>query len=240
MALAVPLAARVALLQGLAGHGAAGAEATVPASARDASIAALDRGETHYTDRPGILPLRQAVADALRTRHGVEVDAGKGVVITCGVVEARFVAIQQLVPAGSGTVVALSHPERVAAACIVRDVRLVGPDADAHGPALVYLTSDTPAETRDPWLARAADEGWAVVFEAAEESGFHPASAGLADATVTVGGIGASQGLEAWRVGYLAAPAATAGPLRDFKQSLTLCTTNLSQWGALALMEEHA
>ncbi|CAN5835834.1 hypothetical protein BH23DEI1_BH23DEI1_19190 [soil metagenome] len=240
MALAVPLAARVGLLQNVAGNGGAGAVTAVPASARDASIAALDRGETHYTDRPGILPLRQSVADALRARHDVEIDAAKGVVITCGVIEARFVAIQQLVPAGSGTVVALSHPERIAAACVVRDVRLVGPDADVQGPAIVYLTSDTPAETRDPWLARAAEEGWAVVFEAAEESGFHPASAGLAEATVTVGGIGFDQGLEAWRVGFLAAPAATAGPLRDFKQSLTLCTTNLSQWGALALMEERA
>ncbi|TVR85364.1 MAG: hypothetical protein EA416_16980 [Trueperaceae bacterium] len=70
------------------------------------------------------------------------------------------------------------------------------------------------------------------------EASFHPAAVGLAEHTVTIGALGLDAGIEAWRVGFLAAPSATAGPLRDFKQALTLCTTNLSQWGALALLEE--
>jgi N-succinyldiaminopimelate aminotransferase len=239
MPLAVPLARRVARLAPAHEAVRDGADAEVPAAAREASAAALDRGETHYTDRPGIMPLRQKVAERLSSRYGVDVDAAKGVVITCGVTEARFVAIQQLVASGSGTVVALSHPERVAGACVVRDVRLAGPDDHVQGHALVYLGADTPAERRDAWLSRAKEQGWPVVFEAGE-GGWHPAAAGLAEQTVTIGPLGLGEGLEAWRIGYLAAPSATAGPLRDFKQALTLCTTNLSQWGALALMEEGA
>lgn len=239
MPLAVPLAARVEALRGVPAAGRDGADVEVPAAAREASLDALARGETHYTDRPGILPLRQQVAALLAARHGVEVDPRGGVVITCGVTEARFVAVQQLLPAGTGTLVALTRGERVAAACVVRDVQLVGPERAVEGPAVLYLTGDAPATVRDPWLARAAEESWPVVFEVGED-GFHPAQAGLAEQTVTIGALGLEQGLEAWRIGFLAAPSATAGPLRDFKQALTICTTNLSQWGALALMEANA
>ncbi len=236
MALAVPLARRVAELRGSVAAPRDGGDTEVSAAAREASVTALERGETHYTDRPGIVPLRQRVAALMSERFGLTVDAGKGVVITCGVTEARFVAMQQLVPVG-GTVVALSHAERVAGACIVRGAGLRAPDAAIEGDVTVYLTGDTPAEVRDPWLTQASEHGWAVVYEPGEAS-FHPAAVGLAEHTVTIGALGLDAGIEAWRVGYLAAPAATAGPLRDFKQALTLCTTNLSQWGALALLEE--
>jgi (5-formylfuran-3-yl)methyl phosphate transaminase len=244
MELVVPLAARVARLQALPPEArdatARGADVDVPQSVRDAADAALARGETHYTDRPGILPLREQVARDVKARFGVEVDAKAGVVITCGGTEARFVAVQQLLPEG-GTLVALSHPERVAGACIVRDVTLAGPDATVASEARValYLNGETPNDVADPWLERARDGGWPVVFEA-DAGGRHPAALGLAEQTVTIGSLGLDEGMASWRLGFLAAPAAKAGPLRDFKQALTICTTNVSQWGALALEEAAA
>ena len=239
MGLAVPLARRAAALRDLGESARDAQDVAVPSAAREAAIEALRRGETHYTDRPGILPLRERVAGDLGQRFGLAVDGRAGVVITCGVTEARFVAIQQLLPAGDGTVVALADPERVAGACLVRDVRLHGPDADVSGNVVVYLTSGADAGAREAWLARAAEQGWPVLFEV-DGPAPHPVAQGLADQTVTIGGLGHEAGLEAWRVGFLAAPAATAGPLRDFKQALTICTTNLSQWGALGLMEANA
>ena len=240
MELIVPLAGRVRRLQALPAEArdavARGRAVAVPEAVREAADAALQRGETHYTDRPGILPLRQQVAHRLERDFGVQVDAGKGVVITCGGTEARFVAVQQLLPRG-GTLVALSHPERVAAACVVRDVRLAGPDGGPDGPVAVYLNGETPYAVADAWLARARDHGWPIVFEA-DAGGRHPAALGLAEQTVTIGSLGLAEGMASWRLGFLAAPAATAGPLRDFKQALTICTTNVSQWGALALESE--
>lgn len=240
MELIVPLAGRVRRLQALPAEArdatARGRGVAVPEAVRDAADAALQRGETHYTDRPGILPLRQQVARRLARDFGAEVDAAKGVVITCGGTEARFVAVQQLLPRG-GTLVALSHPERVAAACVVRDVTLAGPDADPTGAVALYLNGETPHEVADPWLARARDGAWPVVFEA-DAGGRHPAALGLAEQTVTIGSLGLEHGMASWRLGFLAAPAAKAGPLRDFKQALTICTTNVSQWGALALEPE--
>src|SRR5262245_54080423 len=37
----------------------------VPEHVRTAAAAALDRGETHYTTRPGVIPLREAIAQRL-------------------------------------------------------------------------------------------------------------------------------------------------------------------------------
>ena len=242
MELIVPLAQRVRRLQALAPEArdavARGRDVPVPEPVRVAADEALQRGETHYTDRPGILPLRRQVARRLAREFGAEVDAAKGVVITCGGTEARFVAVQQLLPEG-GTLVALSHPERVAAACVVRGVTLEGPDGivPSESRVALYLNGETPISVADAWLARAREHGWPVVFEA-DAGGRHPAAVGLADQTVTIGSLGLDQGMASWRLGFLAAPAATAGPLRDFKQALTICTTNVSQWGALALETE--
>lgn len=248
MDLVVPLAARVARLQALPPEArdatARGADVDVPQAVRSAADAALARGETHYTDRPGILPLREQVARSVRDRFGVEVDAKGGVVITCGGTEARFIAVQQLLPTG-GTLVALSHPERVAAACVVRDVTLTGPDgrvADedhSEGRVALYLNGETPHAVADAWLERARAHAWPVMFEA-DAGGRHPAGLGLAGQTITIGSLGLGQGMASFRLGFLAAPLEKAAPLRDFKLALTLCSTNVSQWGALALGEEAA
>jgi aspartate/methionine/tyrosine aminotransferase len=242
-ALVVPVADRVRALASLSAEArdpvSRGAAVAVPEAVRTAAQEALARGETHYTDRPGILPLRQNVAAALAQAFGIDVDAKNGVVVTCGGTEARFVAVQQLLPPG-GTLVALSHPERVAAACLIRGVTLAGPDDAPSGAAVVVvLAGDTPHDVADAWLARARANGWAIVFEG-DAGGRHPAALGYGDLTITIGSIGLAQGMASWRLGYLAAPAAKAGPLRDFKQALTICSTNVSQWGALALESDLA
>lgn len=241
MAIAVDLARRVGRLAEMDVRFvpvAPSASNLVPARARDAASAALDRGETHYTDRPGIAPLREAIADRLNDRFALDLDAGD-VIVTCGATEARFVTIQQLLPSGAGTVVALGHPDRVRGACVIRDVDLAGPDADPKGgDVLVYLPTGVDDDVRTRWLRRAVDRDWVVLAEReAVDDAPHPAAAGLRDRTITIGDIVADHGAEAWRVGYLAAPSSEVGPLRDFKQSLTICTTNVSQWGALALAE---
>jgi aspartate/methionine/tyrosine aminotransferase len=68
---------------------------------------------------------------------------------------------------------------------------------------------------------------------------FHPSAlTGWGDRVVTIGEIGLEHGLVGARLGYLAAPAGKSAGLRDFKQALTICSTNLSQWAALAVVED--
>ncbi|GIV81121.1 MAG: hypothetical protein KatS3mg051_0475 [Anaerolineae bacterium] len=70
--LARPLAARV---EGLPAPAALPPGPPLPAAVLEAACAALDAGKTHYTDRPGILPLREWVSAYLRERYGLDVIA---------------------------------------------------------------------------------------------------------------------------------------------------------------------
>lgn len=71
-----------------------------------AAAAALDRGETHYTARAGVVPLRRAIAAQLAAETGVEYDAGKEVLIASGGQEGLYVAIQMLVRPGNDVLLA--------------------------------------------------------------------------------------------------------------------------------------
>ena len=208
---------------------------SIPAVASEpilaAVTAALDRGETHYTDRPGILPLREKVAASLALRFNVKTRPENDVIVTCGVTEARFITIQQLLKPGD-TLAAPLLADRIAGAALLRRVTLARDvDPSVH---LVYLTSSTPAADVQRHLA-SAPETALILFEIDDsDSRFHPAQlAGFAERTVTIGDLGAAS----WRTGYLASPGSFAARLRDFKQALTICSTNLSQWAALAATE---
>ena len=72
----------------------------IPPNVIQAAVDALARGETHYTDRPGIPEFRAWVADHLLARWGVTVDPSE-VTITCGSTEARYVSMTLLTEPGS-------------------------------------------------------------------------------------------------------------------------------------------
>jgi aspartate/methionine/tyrosine aminotransferase len=207
-----------------------------PEAARNAAIAALERGETHYTDRPGILPLRKKVAEMLNARYNLEADPNT-IVITCGDTEARFVSVQCLLGSDEA-LLCLENASWLEPSLVVRDARLVKPGEGLERVKVLYLTSDTSETQRNNYLQRAKDNNWWVVFEVTSDNTFHPArDIALKDKVVTIGGIGNSRGLESWRVGFLHAPKGEAPKLRSFKQALTICTTSLSQYAALAVLE---
>ncbi len=65
-----------------------------------AACAALDRGETHYTPRPGILPLRRGIAAQLADECGIAYDPATEILISNGGQEGLFVAVQMLTRPG--------------------------------------------------------------------------------------------------------------------------------------------
>jgi aspartate/methionine/tyrosine aminotransferase len=79
--------------------------ATAP-HVRDAAKRALDDGETHYTTRPGLNPLRHAIAEKLERENGIRVHAEREVLVTCGTREALFVALHVLLERGDQVVIA--------------------------------------------------------------------------------------------------------------------------------------
>lgn len=197
----------------------------------DAAMEALRRGETHYTDRPGILPLRQLVSARLKRDFNVDI-AAKDITITCGVTEARFVALKLLLPA-DGTLLNASP-----ALGEVNDIgRLIGAMA-ADSPFaridVMYTTlrtagSEIPATLNPP-------TAW-IIWDTSVvgNPSFQPFRAypDNASRVVVIGGL--DNVLPGWRVGWLAG-SEVAEKLRSLKQSLTICTTSVSQWAAVELM----
>ncbi len=234
MTLSVPLAERAERLLARGYEETRLSDAPAPETAVRATLDALGRGETHYTDRPGILPLRERVSERLNARFGIATDPKTNTVITCGVTEARFVAVQELMTPRQKLYAGM-RSERLEGALIVRGADLTLEAGEAR---VLYLASSVPQEEQRSLLERANGEAL-VVFEVDDDvNTFHPALLeSFKDRTVTIGDLGAADGLQSWRVGFLAAPPASAPGLRDFKQALTICTTNLSQWAALALLE---
>jgi aspartate/methionine/tyrosine aminotransferase len=88
---------------------------------REAAKRALDDGETHYTTRPGLNPLRRAIAEKLERENGVRVDPLREVLVTCGTREALFVALHVLLARGDELLVTGPAPK------LYRDIaRLAG------------------------------------------------------------------------------------------------------------------
>jgi len=102
------------------------------------------------------------------------------------------------------------------------------------GVRMLYLTSCMTETKIREHLAAIPKEAWILYEVDDSESRFHPAQvAGFEGRTVTIGDLSD----ESWRIGYLASPSILASGMRDFKQALTICSTNLSQWAVLAGME---
>lgn len=228
-----PLASRVTLLPDVQETRLPDAPPTSEA-VMQAAFDALDKGKTHYTDRPGILPLREKAVAHIGETYGVEMGADE-VTITCGATEARFVTLKQLVKPGMKILCAGSgEPIAGAAALVGATLTHNTDDADI---ALAYLTPNDPADQVQTVLnaVEARENVWIVWDMGVQnpQSSLHPAqNPALAARTITIGS--ASDKLPGWRIGWLAG-SKVANKLRAYKQSMTICTSSISQWAALGL-----
>ena len=229
--LARPLAQRVAGLDDLGAPSTEGPP--IPDVVIAAAEAALARGETHYTDRPGIPELRSWVAEHLLKNWGVTVDASE-VTITCGSTEARYVALTLLAEAGSA-VLCPGDSARIRGALHLLGARIV--DSIEDDVSLLYLTPDVYRETAIELLQRAEERGWWIVYDlsfAKTSPPFHPAqNPKLARRVVTIDSW--TERLPGWRLGWMAG-SEMALKLRAGKQAITICSTAVSQWAGLELV----
>lgn len=232
-----------------------------PIRVREAAKAALESGATHYTDRPGMHRLREAVALKLCEVNGIAVAPDDEVLITCGVEEGLFLAIRSLV--GPGDEVIVIGP---ALPSDVEIVRMVGalprialpdeellPDVDCveglAGPRtrMILLRSPSPVGhqpsesdlerigsivVRRDLRVTAIESGESFTASGTEHRSI-AAIGGLGPRTVTINGF-VSAGLDAWRVGYLAAQRHLMAPIRRLKHELSICSPAVSQHAALS------
>jgi len=226
-----------------------------------AASAALENGQTHYVDVPGIGPLRAAVADYLKGAATANYQEGN-ILITAGVQESRFLSIQMIGELyDSIALPAVIHPGvRKALGVRGRNPKTMSVDpaqgylpsidaiaqAAADGCRLFYLESPS----RLSGAVYAADEVAAISQIIADndaaviwDQGLAPwvegayASPAALDSecarTATIGEAYSGMGLASWFVGYIAAPEAWVPSMQSQKQIMAICTSTASQYAAL-------
>lgn len=199
----------------------------VPQSAKDGAIQALADGKTHYTNRPGIVPLREWVAENLNTQYELGIDKDE-ITITCGIEEAIFACVMIL---GENAILGVGDMSHLHGASILKDIPLVNSIDEVTDGVLIYLAPDDPQATINEILQKAnAETCWIMWDTTVGESNFHPAqNEKWASRTVTIGST--EDALKGWRIGWMAG-SSMAGKIRGFKQSMTICSPSISQWAA--------
>lgn len=203
---------------------------STPDAAREAAIQALDDGKTHYTTRPGIVPLREWVSMHLRERYGLNVTVDD-ITITCGAQEAEFVALKTLVKVGTALLYTGGSATRTYLERYVSLLNLTLTDTPTDAVSALYVGAANDADL----LARAVAAGWMVIWHTGSVGDDIGVAAvdGAESRTVIIGEL--EDTLPGWRVGWMAG-SEQASALRAYKQSMTICSPSVSQWAAYGLV----
>lgn len=225
----------------------------------EATVSALESGQTHYVDVPGIGPLREALAKFLNSSAGTSAQMSN-VLVTAGVQESRFLSIhlisEQL---GKIAIPSVVHPG-VRKTLGIRPLETIEVDVDAatmlptltairaalsSGAKLIYLESPsrlTGATYSAEDVAAIAelihehdaaaiwDQGLAVW---ADSSPSLAAQQGMAERVAVIGEAWPGMGLTSWHIGYIVAPEPWIAPMQSQKQIMSICTSTASQYAAL-------
>jgi aspartate/methionine/tyrosine aminotransferase len=236
----------------------------------EAAAVALEGGQTHYVDVPGIAPLREKIAEFLRDHFQVETSDAQRVIVTAGVQESRFLTIQMIGDLFQQIVLpAVVHPGARQAVGL-RDVgakfvpvdeqngMLVSPDTIRSeleaGARLIYLESPSrlTGATYDAGTVRQiaemiAEHDAAVIWDQGLAPWVEPDSyvslaslPDMAERVAVLGELWPGAGLESWFVGFIGAKPEWIEPMRSQKQIMAICTSTASQFAALEAAELYA
>ncbi len=195
----------------------------------------LGSGETHYTTRPGMTPLRRRIATRL-AELGAPSRSEGGVVVTASEGESLYVALLSL-EVGPGAVVAGDDPGSHKALFDLLEIDVVpssDPRAQGAAAAFTFLGAvravPNGSEARHivaigGALGRGADDG-------------HLAD--LPDDAIIIGDLNAIAGLEHFHVGFAAGPPERIKRVMTWKQALSICTAAPSQRAALRALGDDS
>jgi aspartate/methionine/tyrosine aminotransferase len=239
--------------------------APLPAEVAEGAAAALVDGQTHYVETGGVAPLLARLRAMLD--EATPGSAPEAVLVTAGVQEARFLAIQLLGEHAGGLALPGVCDPGVRRAAAVRalpvtvlparleDGFLPTPaaigEALAGGVRLLYLES--PSRFTGAAYDVAAVDEIAALLTAHDarviwDQGLAPwvhrgayasmvAQPSMTERALVVGEAWPGVGLETWFVGYLAGSAATIGEITTYKQIVSICTSTAAQYAAVAAAE---
>ena len=234
-----------------------------PEHIKAATIAAITAGQVHYSDLPGIAPLREALAHKLRTFNGIAATADD-VVVTNGLTHASFAALLAIVNPGEEVILLDPAYPQHAGKIELAGGRAVAVPLDAENgfsiraewieakvtartKAIVLVNPCNPTgrvyrqEELDALAEVATRHDLIVIADEVYEynvyGGKHISIAslpGMAERTISLYAFTKSYAMDGWRIGY-----ATAAP--DILNAMLKITANdvthvntFVQYGALA------
>ena len=231
-----PLAQRIAQLKAVS---APVEQKPIPPGAVAAAIQALADGKTHYTTRPGIVPLREKVSEQIKQSYNLDIPVDD-ITITCGIQEAEFVSLKKLTTPGSQVLYADNEAGSVADYLqgfipLLEFTLTEAPDSP-DDISVLYIAASSP-DLAD-WLQMAVTHNWWVIWNTVlyDATSVISQNENLASRTILTGTFEAE--LPGWAVGWMAG-SEMAGQLRAYKQSMTICSPSISQWAAYGMVN-HA
>jgi len=240
---------------------------TTPAPILEAGIAALKKGETHYTSNAGIYELREAIADQLEEKYQVKYDPADEVVVTVGVSEALYLALTAVINPGEEIIIPtpcfVSYQAEVLLAGGI-PVEVPGSLENKFQPEPDLIEAAITPRTKaifigfpnNPTGAVATRENLLAISQIAlkhdllvisdeiydtlvygVEHVCFAALPGMKERTITLGGFSKSYAMTGWRVGYAAAPANILSGLVRIHQYTVMSAPSVSQFAALAAIQ---
>lgn len=240
---------------------------TTPEPIMQAGIRALQRGETHYTSNSGRLALRQALAKHIHNAYGVNYDPVKEFVITVGVSEALYLAMNALLNDGEEVIIPtpcfVSYQAEVILAgglpvelpTYVEDEFQIRPDAleAAITPRTKAILIGYP---NNPTGAVAKREVMLEIAHIAEKHDLvvisdelydqlvygvehvcFPSLPGMWKRTILLGGFSKNYAMTGWRIGFAAAPADILTGLLRIHQYTIMSAPTIAQDAALEAVQ---
>jgi aspartate aminotransferase len=236
-----------------------------PPSVVAAGVAALERGETHYTQSAGVIELREAIALYLNERRGVRADPGQ-VIVTPGAKPIMFYALLALLDEGDeaiypdpGFPIYSSMIDFAGARGVplaLREGNGFQPDLDELRrlvtPRTKVLVLNSPNNPTGGVLSRDAireiaaiareRDLWVLADEIYGElvyEGEHRSIAveeGMAERTILLDGFSKTFAMTGWRLGYGVFPRALVEPVTKLVTNSVSCTaTFVQRAGTVAL-----
>ena len=239
-----------------------------PAAVIEEGIAALRRGETHYTGSTGIPELRRAIAEYLGSTRGLTIDPAQ-VIVTPGAKPIMFYAMLALLEEGDeaiypdpgfpiySSMIAFAGAHGVPLP--LREENDFAPDLDElrslvtdrtklivlnspHNPTGGMLRADAVREIAQ--LARArdlwvlTDEIYAEIVYDGEHRSFL-AEDGMAERTILLDGFSKTFAMTGWRLGYGVFPWPLVEPVTKLVSNSVSCTAAFTQHAGIAALAQR-
>lgn len=231
-----------------------------PAVIKEAAIAALQRGETHYTHSLGLLALREAICRHYLDKYGVKLSPEQ-IIVTSGTSPAMLLVFAALLDPGDEIILTDPHY-----ACYPNFVRLVEgnpryvrlaaadgfqiPVAEAKrllSPRTKAIMINSPANPTGAVLTAAnlrevaelgpyiiADEIYhGLVYEGEEHSILE-----FTNRAFVINGFSKAYAMTGWRLGYLIAPLEFIRPLQKLMQNFFISANAFVQWAGIAALTQ--